>query len=67
VVSEGGLFVSAETDDLERSRAILLAAGGRELKLVVVIEASMETEEKVEEEVEDARKIDSDGKKKVAQ
>ena len=57
-VSDGGLLVSAETDDLDRSRAILLAAGGRELKQVEVIEASTEAEEKVEEKLEDAKKID---------
>jgi hypothetical protein len=57
-ISDGGLLVSAETDDLVSSRAILLAAGGRELKQVEVIEASTEGEEKAEEQVEDARKLD---------
>jgi hypothetical protein len=56
-VSDGGLLVSAETEDLEGSRAILLAAGGRELKQVEVIEASTEAEEKAEDQLEDARKI----------
>jgi hypothetical protein len=57
-ISDGGLLVSAETDDLVRSREILLAAGGRELKQAEVIEAGPEAEEKAEEKVEEAKKID---------
>jgi hypothetical protein len=58
-ISDGGLLVSAETDEFERSRSILLAAGGRELRQEeIVIDASAEAEEKTEVVVADAGKAE---------